>query len=74
MNKVGAEASRAVCACFVQPVWEVTYLSTALALVRNGLGVTMVPGMDERHIGIFQAGGLSLSPAAEVLLEAMRAG
>ena len=30
---------------FVQPTWEVTYMSTALALVRAGLGVTILPGL-----------------------------
>jgi hypothetical protein len=78
---------------FVQPVWEVTYMSTALALVRAGLGVTILPGlvlaMDggrqlqaqpirvpglERQIGIIQATGRSLSPAAEVLFQAVCAG
>jgi DNA-binding transcriptional LysR family regulator len=28
---------------FVQPAWEVTYMSTALALARAGLGVTILP-------------------------------
>jgi LysR family transcriptional regulator, carnitine catabolism transcriptional activator len=77
----------------VQPVWEVTHMSTALALVRAGLGVTILPGlvleMDSglrlrarpvrdpdlvRQIGIIQAAGRSLSPAATVLFRAISAG
>ena len=29
----------------IQPAWEVTHMSTALALVRAGLGVTILPGL-----------------------------
>ncbi len=38
---------------FVSPAWEATYISTALALARAGLGVTILPGsvleMDAGH-------------------------
>lgn len=75
---------------FINPVWEVAYMSTALALVRAGLGVTILPGlaldMDggrhlrarpigganlDRRIGVIQAEGRSLSPAAAVFLAAV---
>jgi LysR family carnitine catabolism transcriptional activator len=77
----------------VQPAWEVTYVPTALALVRAGLGVTILPEsvleMEsgrhlrahpirepdlERRVGVIQAIGRSLSPAAEVFVQALRAG
>jgi DNA-binding transcriptional LysR family regulator len=77
---------------FIAPAWEATYISTALALTRAGLGVTILPGsvleMDgehhlrarpirgpglDRHIGIVQRSGRSLSPPAEVLFQAVRA-
>jgi DNA-binding transcriptional LysR family regulator len=75
---------------FVEPAWEVAYMSTALALVRAGLGVTILPGLAlemegarqlrarpipdadlDRHISIIQATGRSLSPAADVLFQAV---
>ena len=78
---------------FVQPAWQATYISTALALARAGLGVTILPAcvleMDgrrglcarpirepnlDRRIGIVQRPGRSLSPPAEVLLQAIRTG
>jgi len=77
----------------IHPVWEVTHMSTALALVRAGLGVTILPGlvleMDSGHrlrarpvrdpdftrqIGVIQAAGRSMSPAATVLFHAISAG
>ena len=88
-----AERAFAAAGMAPRPAHEVTYMSTAVGLVRAGLGVAILPstafeldavrglevraiadrGLD-RDIGVARKAGRSMSPAANVFLEALRAG
>lgn len=85
-----ADAAFAACGLAPRPAYEATYMSTAVALVRAGLGVGLLPAtaMDlrlapvletrpvdspllRRRIVLLQRRGVSLSPAAEALVEVL---